>query len=167
MGMNEAKAFSSDDFPEMVPQEAMEILDAGRTWNGGNPPATIRYGSGEVANYCKDRPAQTILGAEQMGWFLERLKSSKATWKIWGNTTATLDMRADPLNLPAGVGKPWPGSGYAGFGGGDHSTAYAAREYTTSFATMESRDSRRSPAIGTVFGRATQRRRCRLRNSSP
>ncbi len=127
MGMNEAKAFSSDDFPEMVPQEAMEILDAGRTWNGGNPPATIRYGSGEVANYCKDRPAQTILGAEQMGWFLERLKSSKATWKIWGNTTATLDMRADPLNLPAGVGKPWPGSGYAGVGGGDHSTAYAER----------------------------------------
>jgi alkaline phosphatase D len=64
-GMDEAKAFSSDDFPEMFPQEAMEILDAGRTWNGGKPPTTIRYGNGEVANYFKDRPAQTILGAEQ------------------------------------------------------------------------------------------------------
>ena len=38
-----------------------------------------------------------------------------ATWKIWGNTTATLDMRADPQNLAAGLTKPWPGAGYAGF----------------------------------------------------
>ncbi len=126
-GMKEAKAFSSDDFPEMVPQEAMEILDAGRTWNGGKPPATIRFGGTDVPNFFKDRPAQTILGAEQKAWFLEKLRASKATWKIWGNTTATLDMRADPQNLPAGAGKPWPGAGYAGFGGGDHSTAYVER----------------------------------------
>src|ERR1700691_4699078 len=49
-GRKEAKAFSSEDFPEMVPQEALEILDAGRTCNGGKPPATIRYGGGEIAN---------------------------------------------------------------------------------------------------------------------
>jgi alkaline phosphatase D len=127
MGMEESNAFSSEDFPEMVPQEAMEIVDAGRTWNGGKAPATIRIGSTDVPNYFKDRPAQTILGFEQKAWFLERLRASKATWKIWGNTTATLDMRADPLNLPAGVGKPWPGAGYAGFGGGDHSSAYVER----------------------------------------
>ena len=127
MGMSESNAFSSDDFPEFVPQEAMEILDAGRTWNGGKPPATIRYGSTDVPNFFKDRPAQTILGAEQKAWFLEKLRASKATWKIWGNTTATLDMRADPQNIPAGVGKPWPGAGYAGFGGGDHSSAYVER----------------------------------------
>jgi alkaline phosphatase D len=36
-------------------------------------------------------------------------------------------MRADPQNLAQGVGKPWPGAGYAGFGGGDHSTAYVER----------------------------------------
>ncbi|MBV9888554.1 MAG: alkaline phosphatase D family protein [Acidobacteria bacterium] len=126
-GMKEAKAFSSDDFPEMMPQEAMEILDAGRTWNGGEPPATIRFGGTDVPNFFKDRPAQTILGAEQKAWFLEKLRASKATWKIWGNTTATLDMRADPQNLPAGADKPWPGAGYAGFGGGDHSTAYVER----------------------------------------
>ena len=54
------------------------------------------------ANFCKDRPAQTILGAEQKAWFLDRLRDSKATWKIWGNTTATLDMRADLQNLPQG-----------------------------------------------------------------
>jgi alkaline phosphatase D len=126
-GMSEANAFSSDDFPEFMPQEAMEILDAGRTWNGGKPPATIRYGSTDVPNFFKDRPAQTILGAEQKAWFLEKLRASKATWKIWGNTTGTLDMRADPQNLPAANGKPWPGAGYAGFGGGDHSGAYVER----------------------------------------
>ncbi len=150
MGMNEANVFSSDDFPDMVPQEVLEILDAGRTWDGSKPPATIRFGDKDVANFCKDRPAQTILGAEQMAWFLERLKSSKATWKIWGNTTATLDMRADPLNLPAGIAKPWPGSGYAGFGGGDHSSAYVERaeiydfvrdQGITGFATVAGRPS--------------------------
>jgi alkaline phosphatase D len=98
----EAKALSSDDFPEMIPEEAMQILDAGRAYNGGKPPASIRFGDVEVANFRKDQPAQTILGAEQKAWFFERLKESKATWKIWGSTTATLDMRADPQNLPTG-----------------------------------------------------------------
>ncbi len=110
-----------------MPEEAMAILDAGRTYNGGHPPDSIRYGNLEVPNFRKDQPAQTILGAEQKAWFLERLRTSTATWKIWGNTTATLDMRADPQNLPAGLTKPWPGEGYAGFGGGDHGSAYVER----------------------------------------
>ena len=105
----------------------MEILDAGRTYNGGRPPASIRFGSVEIDNFCKDRPAQTILGAEQKAWFLERLRSSKATWKIWGNTTATLDMRADLQNLPQGAAKRWPESGYAVSPMGDHGSAYAER----------------------------------------
>src|SRR5207237_3909871 len=52
-------------------------------------------------------------------WFLERLRNSTAPWKIWGSTTATLDMRADPLNIPAGmVASAWPGAGYANLGDG-------------------------------------------------
>jgi alkaline phosphatase D len=127
--MEEAKPLSNTDFPEMISQEAMEILDAARTYNGGNPPATIRSadGSVEVPNFWKHRPPQTILGAEQKAWFLERLRSSTATWKIWANTTATLDMRADPQNLPSGITEPWPWAGYAGFGGQDWSTAYVER----------------------------------------
>jgi alkaline phosphatase D len=127
MGRDEAKAFSSDDFPELIPEEALQILDAGRTYDGGKPPASIRCGNVDVANFFKDKPAQTILGAEQKTWFLERLRNSKATWKIWGNTTATLDMRADPQNLPAGLTKPWTGAGYAGSASGDHGTAYVER----------------------------------------
>ena len=42
LGRSEADAFNSSDFPEFVPEEAIEILDAGRTYNGGQPPATIR-----------------------------------------------------------------------------------------------------------------------------
>ena len=68
----EAEPFSSDDFPEMVPEEAMVILDAGRAYDHGRPPATIRYGSTDVANFRKDDPPQTILGEEQKRWFLEQ-----------------------------------------------------------------------------------------------
>jgi alkaline phosphatase D len=127
-GMEEADALSTADFPALIPEEAMRILDAARSYNGGNPPAVIRSQDGKikVPNIWKDRPPQTILGAEQKAWFLERLKNSNATWKVWGNTTATLDMRADPQNLPKEF-KTWPWAGYAGFGGGDHSSAYVER----------------------------------------
>jgi alkaline phosphatase D len=124
---DEADAFTSKDFPQFVDEPAQRILDAGRDWNDGKPPATIRFGSADVPNYGKDAPPQTILGAEQKRWFLDRLQSSRATWKIWGNTTGTLDMRADPQNLPADVTTRWPGTGYAAFGGGDHSSAYVER----------------------------------------
>jgi alkaline phosphatase D len=123
----EAELLSQDDFPEFIAEEAMEVLDAGRSYRGGQPPASIRFGNVEIPNFSKDRPAQTILGAEQKAWFLERLRESKATWKIWGNTTATLDMRADLQNLPKGTGKPWPGKGYGTSPLGDHGTAYTER----------------------------------------
>jgi alkaline phosphatase D len=109
----------------MVPEEALKILDAGRSFNGGAAPESIPPGGASVPNFRKEEPAQTILGAEQKAWFFDRLRNSKATWKIWGNTTATLDMRADPRNLPTGMAaKPWPGEEYAGFANGDHSNAY-------------------------------------------
>jgi alkaline phosphatase D len=124
----EAKAFTSPDFPEFIPEEVMEILDAGRAYANNQPPASIRYGTTDVPNFRREEPTQTILGAEQKAWFLDRLKRSTATWKIWGNTTGTLDMRADPQHLPAGLAKTsWPGSGYAGFGGGDYSGAIMER----------------------------------------
>jgi alkaline phosphatase D len=127
-GRREAHALSSDDFPELFPQEAMEILDAGRAYGRGKPPETISYGEARLTNFRRSEPPQTVLGAEQKAWFLERLRASKATWKVWGNSAGTLDWRADPQNIPAGMGKPWPGSGYACFGGGgDYGTAYVER----------------------------------------
>jgi len=121
-------AFFNEDYSQFVPEEVLEILDGGRDYNGGNPPNTIRFGDQQVPNSRKADPAQTLLGAEQKAWFLEQLRNSKATWKIWGSTTSTLDMRADPQNLPPGmVASAWPGGGYASFGGGDVSTAYHER----------------------------------------
>ena len=123
----EPKRLASDDFPEMMPQEVIEILDAGKTYNDGHPPAVIRCGDVEIENFNKDRPAQTVLGAEQKAWFLERLRKSEAAWKIWGNTDGTLDMRADPQNLPPGMTKPWPGAGYSATPETSHSSAYTER----------------------------------------
>ena len=56
--LEEAKALSNEDFPEMIPQQAMEILDAAREYNNGNPPLTIRSvdGSVEIPNVWKARP---------------------------------------------------------------------------------------------------------------
>ncbi|HEY3738705.1 MAG TPA: alkaline phosphatase D family protein, partial [Bryobacteraceae bacterium] len=127
VGNEKVNALLSKDFPQFFAEEVMEILDAGRTYNGGRPPETIRLGDASIPNFRKDEPAQTILGDEQKKWFLERLRSSRATWKIWGNTTATLDTRADLQNLPAGKTKPWPGAGYGASPSGDHATAFVER----------------------------------------
>jgi alkaline phosphatase D len=123
---DEAKPLWSPDFPNLISQEALEILDAGREYRDRRPPTSLRFGDIEIPNFRKDDPPQTILGAEQKVWFLDRLRQSKATWKIWGCSLGTLDWRADPQNLPPGLTKPWPG-GYAAFGGGDHSAAYVER----------------------------------------
>ncbi|HWW81054.1 MAG TPA: alkaline phosphatase D family protein, partial [Steroidobacteraceae bacterium] len=136
-GRAEAQDLMSKDFPELFPQEALEILDAGRIYNGRKPPETIRFGELEIPNFRKQEPPQTILGATQKEWFLNRLKTSTATWKVWGNTTGTLDFRVDPQRLPPGLTKPWPGAGYAGFSGGDHSTAYVERAEIYSFVRGE------------------------------
>ncbi len=123
----EAKAMASAKFPQMVPFESLQAIDAGRTWNGGHPSETLRFAEHETPNFRKDLAPRTLLGAEQKAWFLDRLSHATATWKIWGDTVATLDMRADPQHLPPGLADPWPGAGYAGYARTDHSTAYAER----------------------------------------
>ena len=123
----EARVFAAPDYPELFPQEVLAILDGGRAFNGNRPPATIEFGETRVPNYRADAPTQTILGAEQKAWFLRALRQSRATWKVWGCSLGTLDWRADPQNVPDGAVPPWPGTGYAGFGGGDFSSAYVER----------------------------------------
>jgi alkaline phosphatase D len=123
----EATAFDLPDFPFLFPQEALEILQAGRSYNGGRPPDTITVGAASVPNFTKDDPTFTVLGHRQKAWLKQRLTTSKATWKIWTATNGTLDMRTDPQNLPQGLTSPWPGKGYATFGGGDFSAALSER----------------------------------------
>jgi alkaline phosphatase D len=137
VGRPEAQDFVTQDFPELLPQEILEVLDAGRVAGGNKPPDSIRFGNQQIANFRKHEPPQTILGFQQKQWFLNRLKTSTATWKVWGNTTGTLDFRVDPLHLPPGLTKPWPGTGYAGFAAGDHSNAYMERAEIYSFVRGE------------------------------
>ena len=126
-GRSGADGFSSKDFPFLFPQSALEVLDGGRAYDSGRPPATIAFDGKAIANFRKDEPPFTALGREQRDWLKIRLTSSAATWKIWAATNGTLDMRIDPQNLPTGIPRPWPDGGYATFGGGDFSAALHER----------------------------------------
>jgi len=113
-----AEKFGYENFPNAAPFEALEIIDAGKTYDGGNPPGTIRVDGKDIPNWCKDRPAQTMLGKEQKAWFLETLAASKTRWKVWGNTVGSLDARIDFQNQNV---VPWTDKGYATITTGDWS----------------------------------------------
>jgi alkaline phosphatase D len=90
-------------------EPAMIALDAGRTANGGNPPATLSFRDGTIPNPRRDSEPRTILGVEQKAWFKDQLKRSTATWKIWANSLGALDIRIDPEHIPTSmVEKKWP-----------------------------------------------------------
>lgn len=116
------------EFTGMFPEDAAQILDGGRAFNGGNPPAEVSFNDAHVANPRNNAPPQTILGATQKAWFKDQLRKSTATWKIWGNSEGALDWRSDPQNLPAGLTKEaWPKTSYATMNTGDYGTAYRER----------------------------------------
>jgi alkaline phosphatase D len=114
----DGSGFPPIHFWSMFPEEWNEILDQGREYDGGHPPATIRVGEIDVANTQADKPPQAYLGLEQMTWFKRQLRAAKAPWKIWGHSCGTLTWRADPQNLPQELVGPWPGAGYAVLSGG-------------------------------------------------
>ena len=117
-----------EDYNGMFPEDAMQILDGGRAYNGGNPPAELQFKGGRVANPQKNAPPQTLLGAEQKAWLKDQLQRATATWKIWGNSQGTLETRADPENLPPGLTKaPWPAGTFANLGARDHAIAWTER----------------------------------------
>lgn len=108
----------------MFPEEWNGILDQGREYAGGHPPATIRVGDVDVPNAQADKPPQAYLGLEQMAWFKDRLRAAKAPWKIWGHSFGTLTWRTDVQNLPKDLVGPWPGAGY-GVLNADHAVEHA------------------------------------------
>ncbi len=96
-----------------MPEEMLDILDQGRAYADGHPPATIRIGDLEFANSNADAPPEAYLGLEQMAWFKDRLRAARAPWKIWGHSFGTLTGRTDPQNLPEAFSDQWPaGAGY-------------------------------------------------------
>ncbi len=113
-------------FPEALSMQ----VDSGRAYAGGHPPAKLVFGEKSIPNYRKDGPPQSMLGAKQKAWFLERLRNASATWKIWGTSLGTHDQRIDAQHLPQGfVPADWPKwtDGYAVQSNGDWGGAYHER----------------------------------------
>jgi alkaline phosphatase D len=116
------------DYNGMFPESIMQVLDGGRAFNGGNPPAELHFKDAHVPNPQKTAPPQTLLGAEQKAWFKDQLARATATWKIWGNSLGTFETRTDPENLPPALTKaPWPAGTFAYLGGIDHGSAWTER----------------------------------------
>ncbi|MEP4485669.1 MAG: alkaline phosphatase D family protein [Halioglobus sp.] len=78
----------------------VEMADAGRAYNGGNPPECLPYGDGTTPNFARDREPGSCLGKVQRDWFLQTLDSSKAHWKLWGNSLPMLPLRIDMSSIP-------------------------------------------------------------------
>jgi alkaline phosphatase D len=89
----------------MFPEPEMQALDGGRAFNGGNPPAEIRFNDAHVPNPQRARRRKRLLGAEQKAVVQGQAQELNRVWKIWANSLGTLDWRADPQNLPAGLTK--------------------------------------------------------------
>jgi alkaline phosphatase D len=51
-----AEALAGGEFPNLVPEEALQILDGGRAYNGGHPPKSIQGAGGEFANFRAAAP---------------------------------------------------------------------------------------------------------------
>jgi alkaline phosphatase D len=60
------------NFPFVFSEDVVEILDGGRAYDNGRPPDTIRFNGENLPNPRKHAPPQSMLGAEQKEWFLER-----------------------------------------------------------------------------------------------
>jgi alkaline phosphatase D len=123
---DELAALFEGDALGWVPEELAMQLDGGRDYGGGQPPAQLAFRDRRVANFRAGKAAQTMLGATQKAWFMERLRGARATWKIWGNSLGTPDWRVDPKNLPPAFG-PWPGKGFAVMATSDWGGTYHER----------------------------------------
>lgn len=79
----------------LLPQKLVALMDAGRTANGGNPPAMVPVGDKHIPNPRKDSPAGTLLGPAQKEWLKQTLTVSNATWKLLATSVPFLPMRVD------------------------------------------------------------------------
>lgn len=64
-----------------LPLPIVNTFDQGKTANNGMPPATVLG----LPNARAASPVGTMLGARQKAWWKATMKSSDATWKLWGN----------------------------------------------------------------------------------
>jgi len=86
-----------------IDPEIVDVLSAGRTANGGNPPDTITFQGREVANPRKDAPMTSMLGGPQKEWFKQTLANSNARWKVLCNNVPMMRFGFDSTFTEFGV----------------------------------------------------------------
>ena len=142
----------------------MEILDAGRAYDGGRPPATIRFGERRAAELPHGRAA--AVDARRGAEGLVSRPAARARARP-GRSGATRRARSTgaPIRRTCrpGSDEALARAGYAGIGGGDYSAAYTerARDLRLRRATRGSPASRPSRATATASGPGSRPRRCR------
>jgi alkaline phosphatase D len=62
----------------------------------------VQFNDAQVPTRDGARRRRTILGAEQKAWFKDKLKSSTATWKIWGNSLGRAGLARRPAEPARG-----------------------------------------------------------------
>jgi alkaline phosphatase D len=83
----------------VLPKDAVNAFDAGATANDGHPEDVVLG----FENTRKDSLPGTLLGATQKQWWMDAMRASQATFKIWGNTVPLLRLlldRSDVSLLP-------------------------------------------------------------------
>ena len=121
MHRSEATSFQPRQFPYVLSENVVEVLDGGREFDHGKPPDELSFNGANISNPRKDSAPQSMLGVAQKAWFLEKLRVSPVPWKLWGNSVGMGDWRIDFQNLPDSAGAKWPDAGYATFSDDDWS----------------------------------------------
>jgi alkaline phosphatase D len=83
----------------VLPLPLVNTLDAGRTANHNDPPASVSFLGGAVVfpNLRQASPPGTMLGARQKQWWKQTMKASDATWKVWGNEVTLMRLKIQQL----------------------------------------------------------------------
>jgi alkaline phosphatase D len=79
-----------------LPIVAVNAFDAGRDANGGMPQKTV----GGFKNTRMDQPPGTVLGSTQKKWWKDVMRSSQASFKVWGNSVPLLRLKLDVTAAP-------------------------------------------------------------------
>ncbi|HET8937801.1 MAG TPA: alkaline phosphatase D family protein [Polyangiales bacterium] len=79
-----------------LPKALVNAMDAGREANGGKPEDNVEG----YENTRKDQPPGSMLGKKQKDWWKSVMKTSNATFKVWGSSVPVLRFVLDRTDVP-------------------------------------------------------------------
>jgi alkaline phosphatase D len=77
------------------------VITDQRLYRDGPPCGSKEFGERYFTTGCAERldPARSMLGVAQREWFLDQMKSSRATWKLWANEVMLMQLKIPDLFL--------------------------------------------------------------------